>query len=279
MDTTTITTMLESGHATVADLAKHFGKPQHEIREFLREHQIPTPTVQHPSYQHIRKLMAMERFDPAPLDGLLYDDPQHNVINGINCATSTPNLKADDILRWYHGELHCMFTGDPTATVAAVDGNAQNFLVTNLIPVTNELFTQRFQHSPPLYTSYRFTSHGVELELHFLHRYDKLFGGSIKPMFIEAVVDQWVRPYCENVTDTLAPYAATAEHFALWVWRHLSTQLVKGLARIDCHIGAVGSSLTAQQYQAIVFSYLRQRVGDRLIATPNSAPVSPLIKP
>lgn len=71
------------------------------------------------------------------LERILWDDDDH--IAGIDVRQQTSHVDARQILRFYEPESKCYITGAPASTIIPADGDASNFLYTNLLPVTDDV--------------------------------------------------------------------------------------------------------------------------------------------
>jgi len=288
LDPTAVKTMVESGHATIAHLAAHFDVPIWEIKKFLSDQDIPEPRCQDAQYRYMRKLESVQRVEPADWESLVFDDDQHRWVNGIDTLTTDGAVKGNEILQRYHGELRCCYTNEPTDVIMAIDGNPQNFLVTNLVPITEGVIRERFSHVPLFVAgkTYRFEPEekgpkrfDIELGIHLQQRLDTSFGAAFKEDYVDALVSQWVIPYF-NLLDhdkILGPgIPPTPELFALWAWRQLSTvALLKGLARVEVKIGDVAAFVTKDSYLQMVVGLLQRAVQSRAVASQPSRIITP----
>jgi hypothetical protein len=282
MDKTTIQTMLESGHASVAHLASHFKVSLDEMLKFMVENEIPVPTMKDPQYDYLRKLQAAQRPGKIDWESLVYDDAEKRVVNGIDTLTTGQDIRPDHITKHYHGDLHCMFTGEPTELVLSIDGT-DNFLITNLVPISDSSVKERFKNAPLFITekSYSFENPGhdrIRIILSFLLRLDITLGASFKDTYVDGTIDQWLAPYFEKFAhrDILGNLPATPEFLALWIWRHLSTiALLKGLAKVQVECDGVSAFVTKDSYLQMVVGMITRAAQSRAIASRPSSIVSP----
>lgn len=279
LDASTIQTMIDTGSATIPDLACHFGRTLQEITEFLREHDIAAPGMHAEQYRYMRKFYAAERPSRFDFLDLVYDDPGHQFINGIEIAKLNAQPDAFSIVQHYNPgqEIVCPFTNEPTTSVMMLDSNPSNFLVTNIMPVTEQAFEDRFESSPVVVTGqrYRFVPekgirhYDITLGIDLCGRFDRKYGALFKEEYMTAIVNQWVRPYFERIDHSkILPdgFPTTAELMALWLWRHLSTVAqLKGLARIEVNLDAVQSFMTKDTYLGIVGQELKKVLSSRHI--------------
>lgn len=276
LDRTAVETMIDSGHASVAHLARHFDVSVPEIESFLRENGINFPHGMLPQYRHISKLASAQLLDKVGWRQLVFDDPEQRWVNGIDLGTTDGKIQAQDIVIHYQGELRCLYTNEPTNTVMAFDGNTQNFLVTNLVPVSQEAINARDinpdEEIPMLVAHKTYTFEGsnenVEMSIHLIGRLDPTIGLVFNERYIDAIVDQWVRPYFEEIKlDCILPQGVpkTPEMFALWLWRHLSTvAFLKGLARIDVKLNSGATAVVSKDlYLQMVVGLLQRAVQSR----------------
>lgn len=280
MDVTAVTTMVESGHASTAHLAKHFKVSLKEVEDFLRENGIKRPTALSPQYRHIVKLASAQRTHPVPWEDLVFDDEEHHFVNGIDLRKTDGKLKAKEMLRYYQGgEPICFFTGEPTDALMAFDGNPQNYLITNMVPALPKIAEERgFEEVLPMIIAaktYEVRLLGiqkVEISIHLHGRFDPTYGAVLNEPYLDATIEQWVEPYfwLDSILPEHVP--VTAETLALWLWRHLSTTaFVKGIVRLDVKFGGVRSTLTNDLYLQMVSALMQRAVQSRAISRPSSS--------
>ncbi len=296
LDLTTVCTMIEAGHASIAHLAKHFEVTLHEVEAFLRENEIKAPTSLDPQYKHTTKLASAQLLELVDWKKVVFDDPESRYVNGLDLETTDGKILAQDILRHYCGEIRCLYTDQPTDMVMAFDGNANNFLVSNLIPITREAAEARSieEGLPSLICKKRYTFAGsprsgeggailrdsTSITIHLHGRIDPSLGVMFNERYVDALVDQWVRPYFENfsVRDILPPgMPPVPDLLVLWLWRHLSlVAFMKGLARVDVDVGGLTAVITKDVYLQLVVGLLQRAVQSRAtIARPHSQIILP----
>jgi hypothetical protein len=275
MDKSTVETMLQSGHASVAHLAHHFKVSIQETEGFLRDNNLVVPTAQDPQYHYLNKFQAASRPNPVDWESLVFDDPDHRWINGIDTLT-TPGIdprRPDGgidrvaIVTHYHGlELRCQYTGEPTDAVMQIDGSP-NFLITNLVAISKDTIKQRFSMAPLFVVSkeYRFKGperipsdpigsihrDDIKVSIQLLLRLDQTYGAAFKEPYVDAVVDQWLRPYFEHFDhrDILAP------------------ALLKGLAKVEVEINGIIGAVTKDSYLQMVVGLIQRAAESRVIAS------------
>lgn len=264
MDPVAVKTMMEAGEATPPDIADHFGVTLKEVDQFLAEHGIEVPRV-----PRAHKYLLAERMDVPEWESFMYEDDARTVINGINVVGWDGRVSGTQVLTWYHGDdLRCLFSGEPTTAVMPWDGNVQNVLITNLVPITQEAAQKRFLGGPTFVTSKTYDAWGSKVVVHLRARYDKLYGASHKDQYVDEIVDHAVTRYGRFFKE-IAP---SAELLSLWAWRQLSRALLKGLCRIDITYHGVTSILAADQYNAIVKELLQKHMEEQQIRTPIIVP-------
>lgn len=283
MDAETVKTMMETGHATVAHIASHFDKTLAEVNTFLSENDIVPPTALHSQYRHIGKLVSAQKEAEVDWEGLVWDDDKRRFLNGIDTLTTDGRINANDILKHYHPEddLRCVYTNEITDTVMAADGNPQNFLVTNLIPIDEKIVKERkFDQPLPMFIvgkEYTFVHDGgagnssqVKVGIHLHGRFDAMLGATFNELYIDAVTEQWLRPWFDNFghSELLGGLPPTAELLALWVWRHLSiVAFLKGMARVEVERNGVSAFVTKDSYMQMVVGLMQRAAQSRAIAT------------
>jgi hypothetical protein len=273
LNTEAVKTMLETGGATLADIATHFNTSLVDVHEFVRNHGIREPNLEAETLKHIWKLGSAEAGRTAEgWERLLWDDEAGDVINGIDTSRTDGNINALEILRYYHGGCRCWYTGRPTELVMAADADQSNILVSNLVPVVEEIVDERFRETPPFIVDERFTFEtGVRLNVSIEHRFDRLLGRAFNQVLVEHQVERWLAPYLNRhePVEILSPYClpATPELLGLWVWRQLETKaLMKGLARIRLDFGAWPTAYITKQ--ALLFQtkqMLQRQFGRRSV--------------
>lgn len=295
LDLTTIGTMIEAGQASIAHLAKHFGVTPYEVEIFLRENDIKAPTSLDPQHKHTTKLASAQLLESVDWKRVVFDDPEYRFINGLDLATTDGKILAQDLLRHYCGEIKCLYTNQPTDMVLAFDGNPNNFLISNLVPITQEAAKARSVDDgvpclickkqyvfvrPSTSTEFPKEFSEVAITIHLHGRIDPVLGVVFNERYIDALVDQWVRPYFENfvIRDILPPgMPPVPDLLVLWLWRHLSTvAFMKGLARVDVDVGGLTAVITKDVYLQLVVGLLQRAVQSRAtIARPQSQIILP----
>jgi hypothetical protein len=281
MDTDAVKNMVNTGHATVAHIAKHFETTPPKVEEFMRENGIQPPRGNHEQYKHITKLLSAVRTSVADWESLVWDDANHTRVNGIDSLTTDGRVNAKEIVESYHGELRCMFTGKPTTSVTAFDNNPQNFLISNFVPIDEKIAKERKFGDPlPILVSskeYEFKN-GVKIRLHIHGRFDPAYHAVFSSPYLDALIEQWVEPYFDFTPQQLMPdrVVATPESVSLWLWRHLSTVvLLKGLARLDVMMDGIESSLSKDMYLQMVMALMQRAAQSRAVASGPSGIVLP----
>jgi hypothetical protein len=282
----TMSTMINAGAATVPDLARQFGRTIHEIEAFLRENEIKAPGMYSEQYRYMRKFYAAER--PAEFNflDLVYDDPEHRYINGIDIQTTRGAPEGLELIKHYnpYQPVTCPFTGEETTSVMMLDGNPSNFLVTNILPITEQAFTERFEASPVMVTGSRYTftpeygvrHYDVTIGIDLCGRFDRKYGALFKEEYMTALVNQWVRPYFERIDhSTILPdgFPTTPELVGLWLWRHLSTVAqLKGLARLEIVIDGIQAFITKDAYLGIIGFEVNKAIKSRRVEVASAVP-------
>lgn len=283
MDPTTVKTMLESGGASLAHLADHFKVPLREVEAFVDEHEIKRPTCLDEQYRRITKILSAERLTRVPWEQLVFDDPELRHVNGIDTHVIDGGVNAEEILKFYQADLRCMLTNKPTTSVAAIDNNAQNFLISNLMPIDEDEGKRREydQVLPMLIVGKEYdlqSRPNIKIGVYLLGRLDPRFGAIFRETYVDEVMEQWLLPYLKLGPREILPEGlpVSTELLALWVWRHLSTvAFLKGLARIEITLDGVSAIVTKDQYLAMVVGILQNAVQSRAMVLPSSRIVVP----
>ncbi len=271
MDIETINTMIATSHASVAHLASHFDTTPNKVMAFLKENGIDAPRAVDESFSHIQKLYGAERTSVADWEQFFWDDEEKRYINGIDTMTMDGRINANEILKFYHGDLKCWFTGEKTAAVTAFDGNPQLFLISNLIPIAEEVAKRR-QFDQPVPSMVAGRSYGepggIEFDIKLFGRFDPVLHGVLNAGYIDQTVEQWVLPYFEHSPSGFLPEGITpsAETIALWLWRHLSTTaMVKGLAQVEVKYRGVSASMTKDIWFQVVMGLMKRAFESRSV--------------
>jgi hypothetical protein len=284
LDRDTVKTMLETSHASVPHLAAHFGVSPAEMISFLKTNDLPAPTAFGEQYKHIRKLFAAQRPEPTDWEQLVFDDADKRYVNGVDLLSTTGRIDANEILAYY-GQHNCLYSGEPTNKVMAADGNGQNFLVSNLVPITEEVVKERkFGEEGVLFfcgKEYVFAgpSGDTKIGIHLQACFDSLAGTALNAPYLDASVEQWLHPWFEKFTysDILpAGVPAVPELMALWVWKQLSTvACLKGLARVEVNMSNMSAFITKDLYAQMVVGLMRRSVQSRTVAARPSSIIMP----
>jgi hypothetical protein len=294
LDPIALKSMMESGNGTFADIATHFQISLATVKSFADQHGLKEPTLADPQSHHIRQLVSAEATSSATnWERLLTDDDAGNTINGIDTLTTDGRVNAVDIITFYHGALVCMYSGARTDSVMAVDGNQNNFLISNLMPISEDVVAARFRETPPLLAEldYAFDSpRPIKLRLVFEHRFDKMLGTSVNKLLVDECVDKWVRPYLQHeLREILASYGlpATPDTLALWLWQQLSTKaLLKGLStlrlKFESNLGRRTDYEAILTKHAVLFQVrqmMQRQFSRRSIVPASVGPLSPQPQP
>jgi len=283
---TAVKSMLESGTATFADIAAHFHVPLGDVYQLARSNGLEEPTLESPAMRETRELIgAVTQPSACEWERLLWDDDDGYVVNGVDTRTTTGNINANEVIRFYHGGCNCLYTNRPTDLVMAADANQTNILVSNLVPIVGEVVEERFKESPPFVVQHAYTfniglAFAMKLTVSTEHRFDKLLGSASNQLFIDACIERWVEPYFERMPlASILPYDLpyTAELLNVWIWRQLETKaLLKGLATLKLELP--GWPTVYLSKHTILFQLkqmLQRQFGRRSILPATSTPLPP----
>ncbi len=225
--------------------------------------------------------------EPREFDALLADEP--GVFNGIDTATLTRQIVPIDIARYYHGargqaSTVCHYTGETTDLLLSADGNQNNLLISNLLPLTRDVAEQRFADTAQVIEESRYTiatEHAVyRVKIETEHRYDKTTYEGADSHGIERAVLETIEPYVTRYTrdDILACFDCPVNDISMatWVWLRLERiGMVKGLSRVSfrtnpSHAAIVTKQMMNLQLQAVV----NRKMNERVIARPTGTPVA-----
>lgn len=279
LEETAVKTMLEAG-ATFADVATAQAVTLAEVQGFCVAHDLAEPTLQQLS--HIRKLAgAQHPQGAAHWERLLRDDVDGHIVNGINTQKSDGNVNALEIIRHYHGECRCYYSDESTDLVMSADGNPQNLLVSNLVPITQSVLDARFRDTMTFLLDMQYEYEHFTVSLMVEHRFDKLLGTGFNRTLVDEAMDQWIRPYGERYwpIDILEYFEvpASPDLLALWVWQQLEKRaLLKGMARVKVERESwYAGYATKQQILAHTKQMLARQFGQRSVLTSQPAVMPP----
>lgn len=283
LDKTAVSAQLDTG-ATLADIARNHGSSLQDVHELAKQNALAEQTLMQVGRSE-RSLLTRARAPASHWERLIADDEECRVINGIDTRTTTGNINAQDILTYYHGSVRCFYTDEPTDAVMPADGSPQNMLISNLVPLAQDVLRDRFSHTTNVIEDMCFTMTGpdgaVRISVTTDHKFDKLLGAGMNQEHVEMAMRRWIRPYVESHSfdDILNCYQCPGTPIlsALWVWRQLEKRaLLKGLARIKIEfdgkpIAYVTKSAVLNQTQLM----LQRQFGERVIATAQPAVMPP----
>jgi hypothetical protein len=236
---------LKTQAANMADLAVLYDTTVWELQKHLESLELPLPSIQDEPFAFCRsQRFAIPEEGTGDFELLFYDDTAKTRINGAK-LNSLASYSPSECIKYYHKGDSCYYCGKASAGLAAhIDGNPQNILITNLIPICDSCISTR---QLPVRTLREYVSHVVQPDLvgdrqFYLHIYllqwlDPKAGQGFMSDQIPDIVQRWVVDPIEKLSlDKLLPLGvlATSEAIAVWAWQQLSTAaLIKGLSRID----------------------------------------------
>lgn len=278
LDKTAIQSMLDAG-ATYADVAQQTDVSLLEAQCFCEANELTERSLM--QFSHLRKLSAGQHPDGArQWERLLADDRDGRVVNGIDTLRSGGKIAAQEIIDHYHGSCRCYYSNEPTEQVMAADADAQNLLISNLVPITQSVLDERFRDTcvTTTFLSYRYVNFTVSLTVQ--HRFDKLLGSGFNEMLVDAAMQQWIAPYGESysMAQILAPYElpGTPDLLALWAWRQLEKRaLLKGIGKVAVQPGAISAIVTKHQVLHYTRQMLARQFGQRSVLTSQPAVMPP----
>lgn len=190
-------------------------------------------------------------FDPQGQEG------GRRTINGLAEGLMSPNyprlvggdgkpqpIDVANIVEHFHGvgeESKCVYTGMPHEGINVLDGNPQNFLITNLEPVTKEWMNSLpFLPKTSITRVISFSDADFEVEI---------YGA---PLFrAESVLGDLEIP---GVPGELG--LAHDEAVLLWIWNHLTkVQLLKGLRSLTRRNKQTGVSVALTNKDVLEFTF------------------------
>lgn len=195
---------------------------------------------------------------PMNFKSLIFD-PQGEVegrttINGLPPGIMSPNyprlvggdgqpqpIDVKTIVDAFHPDETCVYTGAPAEGVNILDGNPQNFLITNLEPIT-QAWMESLPFLPKAAITKVFPGAAGDLEV-------EIYGA---PLFrAEAVLNHLQIP---EVPAELGLAHAEAE--LLWIWNQLTkVTLLKGLKSLTRRNKQTGVSVSLDNTAVLEFTF------------------------
>ena len=284
-----VSAMLQAG-ATLADIAETRSMPLKDVHEFVKQHKLAECTLN--QLAHVRSLTSATTASFAEWTRLLADDDEGYVFNGIDTRRLTHDVTPQVILQHFCGEtVRCYYTNEPTAIIMPADNAPQNFLLSNLIPIREDVLRRRFPDTVTFIEETTVTyaapsgsggrQHDVRIDLTTDHKFDMLLGGGVNVPLVHAMMAQWIAPYLEKNTpeQILECYGLPFSPLllALWVWRQLEKRaFLKGMARVKVQVGDLPTAyVTKASVLNQVKLLLQRQLGERVIATAQPAVMPP----
>lgn len=281
LEKTAIQSMLDAG-ATYADVARQMNVSLAEAQSHCEVYKLTERSLMH--FGHLRRLTAGQHIDGAKRwELLLADDFDGRVINGIDTLKTDGRIAAQEIISHYHGECRCYYSNEPTDQVMAADGDAQNLLISNLVPIAQSVLDERFRDTciTTVVASFGYSQFTVRLTVQ--HRLDKLLGSGFNTALVTSAMGQWIEPYAEQFTpqQILEAYElpGTPDLLALWVWRQLEkVALLKGMSEVTVLTpghDSLEATVTKQQILHYTRQMLARQFGQRSVLTSQPAVMPP----
>jgi len=191
-------------------------------------------------------------------ESLMYDQSEGLTCNGIPAGylhRSYPHIVGGDgkpppidvqkIVETFHkeadGKVTCMISGLASDGINFVDGNLNNFLITNLQPVNKEeIAKQEFRMLPKVSITRTFqgTKYDLDVELH-----------GVPAFLVKDALDKLVIP---EIPSELGLAYMEAE--LIWLWNHMTkTQLLKGLTVLSAIDKQKGTKVSLTNRAALTF--------------------------
>lgn len=182
-------------------------------------------------------------------ESLIFDSPERDTVNGIPAGYLSqqyrhivgsdgkpPPIDVHRIVERFHqrdgGAILCSYSGQPSDGINVVDGNPNNFLITNLEPVSKEaMFSIEAARLPKVVTTRIFHGPAMDVEV-------ELFG--THAFRAEDALDKLEIP---EIPAELGLAYREAE--LLWLWNFLTKQkLLKGLTKLSMSNRQTGTSIS-----------------------------------
>ncbi len=181
---------------------------------------------------------------PRTINGLAEGLLSPNFPHIVGGDGKTQPVDVANIVEHFHGvgeEAECVYTGMPQEGVNILDGNPQNFLITNLEPVTQE-WMQNLPFLPKTSITKVISFSDADFEV-------EIFGA---PLFrAEAVLADLEIP---GVPAELG--LAHDEAVLLWIWNQLTkVQLLKGLRSLTRRNKQTGVSVSLTNKDVLEFTF------------------------
>lgn len=271
LDIQTADSILKNG-GTFAKVAKETNVRLPEAYRFCLENNLSEPTTL--QVQKVKLLLQQPCDHKADeWERLLVDG---TVINGIDTVKMDDNVRPSDIVSHYHGESRCYYTDAPTDIIMMADGDQQNLLISNLVPICTETLEQRFRHTMVTTGSSKHQFGPLDVTVQIEHRFDRQLGSCMNGKLLKTAFLTWIAPYGQFLMrDVMACFdlPPTPDMLALWVWQQLEKKaLLKGLSSITVANASWSASVTKHQILNHTRQMLARQFGQRSVVTPAVRP-------
>lgn len=245
---------------------------------------IDDNNLEFPEDSYIQKLRGTTLQEPGAPFSLIYDDPRCTRLNGWDVENLVPSqMRPQFILDRFH-KSKCYYSGVETDSYKFVDGNQANYMITNLLPISQEEGERRFgAPNPQASTNHNYTmefaGRRLNVKLHITGQIDSLVGAPFDQTAIDAAFHRWVIDHFHNADPKmiLPDVPSTLECIAYAVWRQVTQRaLVKGVHRIDVASGSSEATVSAPMvlnlYNGLIRSQLAQQPN---LVAPNAGNTPP----
>ena len=279
-DKTQIQNMILNG-ATVADLAAHHNTDFRGALEQLGSLGIVAPNAQHNTAidQTIRRYLGFCGSTATHHSAEAFVDPLQNPMSGFVHDADEQTISLAQVFEHFHGQdgYRDPYNGKATErrvlvlNIADIQNQQpyRNFLITNLIALSDETLTQRFAGwMPPIQETFWYEVGKWRFELLISKQYDRMVGGTYQPLYMRNLFNRWVEQPLQQYGDRSSEYepvlnVSTPYGLAWWSWCQLTHYgLLKGLLRIEVSSAEEQRSATLRDVDMIniiVSSALRRR--------------------
>ena len=236
-----IINFISNSGATLYDIAANYGTTPEDVAKNLGDMgiQLPSMSFEGP-FDFIKGLQkgissgcSAQQLIKDPFGGIQHLPRGKNGEFIPNRVLVYKAVHGDKIIDAYTGKEV------PESDITTVDGNKDNYLVTNVEAVSQDTHRDRFSHPIGVISeTFKFTTRYFEIEIEINKKYDQLVGGTYNPEYVHQLFCTWVgyplNLYLKrNVEDTAMFEHKKSTAIAWWVWSQLSNYaLLKGIKAI-----------------------------------------------
>ena len=236
-----IINFISNSGATLCDVAASYGTTPEEVSKELEVLNVPLPSMNFEGPFDFIKGLKRGVTNKCPAYELISDPfggVQH--LPKGQRGEYIPNIRL--IYNAIHGDKFLdPYSGKevPCDDLLYVNGDENNFLITNIEAIGNDTWKERFDHPIGLTSeTFKFNTRHFNIELEIGRKYDQLVGGTYNPDYVHQLFCTWVGYplnlyFKRNVEEETMFKNKTPTFVAWWIWSQLSNYaLLKGITSI-----------------------------------------------